>query len=88
MNQIDILVKQTANAYDWANKLFDTISYEKWDVTPDVIDSNISWQAGHLVVSIYFNSVMVITGHQMNILQQVPRHRPYRILLPERKEKQ
>lgn len=54
------------------NKLLDTISYTQWDITPGVIQSNITWQAGHLVVSFYYHSIMVIAGHQMEILQKMP----------------
>lgn len=72
MNQVDILTKQTADAYEWTNKLVNSIPLDKWDQTPEVIESNISWQVGHLILSFYYHSIMVITGHRMDILQQVP----------------
>src|ERR1044072_9330944 len=72
MNEVQILAKQTTDAYGWANKLLDTIPYNKWDVTPEVIQSNITWQAGHLIVSFYYHSFMVISGHRMEILQKIP----------------
>lgn len=72
MNQVDILLQQTQNAYDWANRVIKSIPYEKWDTTPDIIESNIAWQTGHLIVSYYFHSIMVIKGHQMDILQKLP----------------
>ena len=67
-----MLARQTDNAYTWANKLLLSIPHEKWDKTPDVIVSNISWQTGHLIVSLYYHSILVIVGHQMDILQLVP----------------
>jgi len=72
MNQVDILTKQTADAYEWTNRLVNSIPFDKWDQTPEVIESNISWQVGHLILSFYYHSIMVITGHRMDILQQVP----------------
>jgi hypothetical protein len=72
MNDVGILTKQTAGAYDWTNKLINSIPYDKWDQTPAVIESNISWQVGHLIMSFYYHSILVITGHQMEILQQIP----------------
>ncbi|HTI91949.1 MAG TPA: DinB family protein [Puia sp.] len=72
MDQVGILTKQTSDAYDWTNRLINSIPYKKWDQTPDVIESNISWQVGHLIMSFYYHSIMVITGHQMEILQQIP----------------
>jgi hypothetical protein len=72
MNEIDILVKQTQDAYHWTNKIISAIPTEKWDHTPENLETNIAWQVGHLVISYYFHSIMVIAGHQMDIIQQVP----------------
>jgi len=72
MTQVDILTRQTADAYEWTNRLVNSIPFDKWDQTPEVIESNISWQVGHLILSFYYHSIMVITGHRMDILQQVP----------------
>jgi len=72
MDPITILAKQTESVYAWTNKLLNSVPPEKWDTTPDVLESNISWQTGHLIVSVYFHSIMVIVGHQMDVLQQIP----------------
>lgn len=72
MTEIEILVNQTSNAYEWVNKLLAEIPLNKWEIVPDVIESNVNWQVGHLIVSHYFHSVMVIKGHQMDILQTIP----------------
>lgn len=72
MNQLETIIKQTQDAYDWVNKLLSSIPYEKWTETPAIIESNVSWQAGHMLVGIYFHSIMVISGHQMEILRQIP----------------
>jgi hypothetical protein len=68
MNQIESFVKQTEVAYDWTNRLISSIPYEKWDDIPEVIESSVSWQVGHLIVSVYYHSIMVISGHQMDML--------------------
>jgi hypothetical protein len=72
MTEIEILVNQTSNAYEWVNKLLAEIPLNKWEIIPDVIESNVNWQVGHLIVSHYFHSIMVIKGHQMDILQKIP----------------
>lgn len=72
MNQVNTLLKQTEDAYQWANKLINTAPSDQWDKIPEIIESSISWQTGHLIVSYYYHTVMVIKGHQMDILQQVP----------------
>ncbi len=72
MNEVEILTRQTENAYDWTNKLIDSIPYEKWDNTPEIIETNLTWQVGHLIMSFYYYSIKVIVGHQMDIIQKVP----------------
>lgn len=72
MTEVEILTRQTENAYDWTNKLVNSIPYEKWDNTPEIIETNVTWQVGHLIMSFYYHSIMVIVGHQMDIIQKVP----------------
>ncbi|HEY9047663.1 MAG TPA: DinB family protein [Ohtaekwangia sp.] len=69
---VEILARQTQDAYNWLNRLISPVPYNQWENTPEIIESNISWQVGHLVLSHYFHAVMVIVGHQKDILQQVP----------------
>ena len=72
MTEIEILTKQTEDAYQWVHNLIDTIPSEKWDELPEIVASNVTWQVGHLVISIYYHSVMAIVGHQQDILEQLP----------------
>jgi len=72
MTETEILINQTSNAYEWTNKLIETIPLEKWEIIPDTVESSINWQVGHLIISHYFHSIMVIRGHQMDILQKLP----------------
>ncbi|MEZ4902328.1 MAG: DinB family protein [Spirosomataceae bacterium] len=72
MTEIETISKQTKDAYDWTNKLIHSIPFDKWDLMPKVIETTVSWQVGHLIVSHYYHSVMVIIGHQMDILQKIP----------------
>jgi hypothetical protein len=69
MTEIEILINQTANAYQWVNKLVETVPFDKWTIIPPTVESSIDWQIGHLLISHYFHSIMVIRGHQMDILQ-------------------
>lgn len=72
MNPIELLARQTADTYSWTNRLIDSVPFEKWEETPEIIETNISWQVGHLILSFYYHSVAVVVGHQMDVLQKVP----------------
>jgi len=67
-----ILLQQTLDSYSWTNKLLDSISYEKWEQTPPVLETNVLWQTGHLLVSFYYNSILVIKGHQNDVMNSMP----------------
>jgi hypothetical protein len=72
MTSTEILIQQTESTYDWIDKLIGPIPFEKWDQTPNGLETNLTWQIGHLLVSHYFHSIMVITGHQSDLLQEIP----------------
>ncbi len=72
MNEVEFLTKQTTEAYEWVNKLVAPIPLAKWDELPGGLETNLTWQVGHLLLSYYYHSVMVIKGHQMDIIQKMP----------------
>jgi len=72
MTEVQILTNQTESVYDWTNKLIKTIPFDKWDNMPETIQTSISWQVGHLIMSHYFHSIMVVVGHQMDIIKKIP----------------
>lgn len=72
MNNLELIIHQTEDTYNWANKLIDSVPMEKWEITPPILETNLSWQIGHLIVSFYFHSVLVITGHRMDVLSTIP----------------
>lgn len=72
MTENQILINQTDDVYKWTDKLIGSIPYDKWDIMPNVIETTLTWQVGHLIVSHYFHSIWVIKGHQMDILQSLP----------------
>lgn len=72
MNEIEMLQQQTENAYAWVHKLLDEIPREKWAEVPPVLETNVNWQIGHLLMSYYFTSIMVIVGHRREVGEAMP----------------
>ena len=72
MTETEILLRQTEDTYRWTLKLIEGVGLEKWDVMPPVVDSTLTWQVGHLLVSAYYHSIWVVKGHQMDVLQAMP----------------
>ncbi|QLG44109.1 DinB family protein [Costertonia aggregata] len=71
MNVAEILSKQTKNAFEWTNKLIVPIPYEKWDILAEGIGSNLSWQIGHQIVSIYYHTIMTTVGHIPELIEKL-----------------
>ena len=53
-------------------KILRETPFEIWDETPPIIESNIAWQVGHLIVSQYYHSIAVISGPNWDIFKEVP----------------
>ncbi|UWX53797.1 DinB family protein [Maribacter litopenaei] len=71
MTELEILTKQTEMAYVRTHKLMDSVPKEKWDDIPEVLGSSFSWQVGHLVVSIYYHTIMTTVGHMPELIEQL-----------------
>lgn len=71
MTAIDILSKQTKDAHAWTHKMIDSVPDPLWDVTPDVVESNIAWHVGHLVISEYYHAILVIKGFDEEITARI-----------------
>lgn len=71
MTEIQLLSKQTENAFAWTHKLMDSVPEENWELIAEGVGSNISWQVGHLIVSIYYHSIMTTVGHMPELLEKM-----------------
>ncbi len=71
MNAIEVLVEQTKEAHVWTNKLIDSVPMKRWEDTPSNLDTNISWQVGHLVISEFYHAILVVTGFDAEITQKI-----------------
>lgn len=72
MKQIQTLLAQTHDVYNWTTRLLKSIPVSEWDRLPDVLETTINWQVGHLIVSHYYHSVWVIRGMHPEVLRQLP----------------
>ena len=72
MNEIQLLYTQTEDTYRWVQHLIQNIPESQWNYTPDTVRTNLSWQIGHLIISYYYHSILVIDGHDKGVLSVVP----------------
>lgn len=67
----NLLKTQTIDAQDWTEKLVNDISEDKWFITPEIIETNLAWQVGHLTLSQYYYTVVLINGPQIEFAQKI-----------------
>lgn len=71
MNELDLLITQNQYAQEMTSRLISNIPQEKWDTTPDVLKTNISWQVGHLVVSHIYHCIASVHGAPKELYAQI-----------------
>lgn len=67
----ELLINQTKDANNWTNKLMNDIDADKWFITPDVLDSNIAWQIGHLTLSQYYYTIVLLKGPNKEFAEKI-----------------
>jgi DinB superfamily len=72
MNQLtDFLQKQTADTYGWTNKLVENITFDKWFITPEILETNLAWQVGHLTLSQYYYTIVLLIGPKKDFAESI-----------------
>jgi len=59
---MDILKDQIILVKEKTDKLISDISAEKWFETPSVLESNLNWQIGHIILANYLHGIASISG--------------------------
>ncbi len=59
---MDILKDQIILAKTKTDKLIANISSEKWEITPEVLNTNLNWQIGHIILANYLHGIASISG--------------------------
>lgn len=72
MADIHTLVLQTKQVHSWTWKLVDKIPDDKWLTTPSVIESNIHWQIGHLLIAHFYHIIVCQKSPLQEIFGLIP----------------
>jgi hypothetical protein len=62
--QIELIKKQT-------DDLIEKIEISKWNITPDIIETNMNWQIGHIILANYLHGIASITGANEKIREKL-----------------
>lgn len=67
MNAIDIIKEQINSVKEKTDNFIRTIELQKWHHTPEVLETNMNWQIGHLILANYLQGVASIAGPNENV---------------------
>ena len=71
-SRIEFIIEQNGLTRNQTIGLLKKTPTELWYRTPEVIQSNIAWQVGHLIVSQFYHSIAVITKPDLKIYADIP----------------
>lgn len=72
MSQRDTLLILTREAHTWTHKLIEAVPDEKWLIKPPIIESNIYWQIGHLIITHFYHIITCLKTSEQDVLQLIP----------------
>lgn len=71
MNTIDIIKEQIISVKEKTDSFIKTIELQKWSVTPEIIETNMNWQIGHLILANYLHGIASISGANKSIRDRI-----------------
>ncbi len=72
VSQIDTISILTKNAHEWTHKLVNEVTEKKWLVKPSIIESNIHWQVGHLIITHFYHIIVCLKSPQQALFSLIP----------------
>lgn len=66
----DLLIKQTQSSIDWINKLCKDLPDEAWVNSPEILNTSIAWQIGHLSLSQYYYLIVLLNSPKPEVAEK------------------
>ena len=68
---VNLLKNQTIDSHKWVDNIISEFPEDKWFETPEIIETNIAWQIGHLTLSLYYYNIVLIGSPQEDISNEI-----------------
>ena len=69
--KIGILKEQISSTKEKTDKLIAAFSTEKWIETPEVLNTNLNWQIGHIILANYLHGIASISGANEELRRKI-----------------
>lgn len=71
MNAIDVIKEQIISVKERTDGFIKTIGLQKWLITPEVLETNMNWQIGHLILANYLQGIASISGAKESVRNRI-----------------
>ena len=72
MDKISMIKEQIGSVGKMTEKLVMNVDEKNWNVTPEIIATNINWQVGHILLAKYFHAITCVIGRQVAVKEKLP----------------
>jgi hypothetical protein len=69
--KISVIKEQISSAKEKTEKLITGISTDIWTKTPEVLNTNLNWQIGHIILANYLHGVASISGANEELKEKI-----------------
>jgi len=71
MNTIEIIKDQIISVKEKTDSFIRTIELEKWNISPNILETNMNWQIGHLILANYLHGIASISGANEKVRERI-----------------
>lgn len=71
MNVIEIIKDQIISTKEKTDNFIKNIELEKWNISPEILETNMNWQIGHLILANYLHGIASISGANEKVRERI-----------------
>jgi len=71
MISIEIIKTQIEHVKKQTDGLIEKIEISKWNIAPEIIETNMNWQIGHIILANYLHGIASISGANEKIREKL-----------------
>lgn len=71
MNAIEIIKDQIISTKEKTDNFIKNIELEKWNTSPEILETNMNWQIGHLILANYLHGIASISGANEKVRERI-----------------
>ncbi|KIX20170.1 hypothetical protein SY27_13545 [Flavobacterium sp. 316] len=71
MNIIEIIKNQIISVKENTDNLIKIIDLQDWKISPKILETNMNWQIGHLILANYLHGIASISGANEKVRERI-----------------